>query len=112
MFRMCLDLATKDLLQKSTALAATVAPTSRQKDVLAERLKWLFANNVLHGDLEELSQCIKDDGNDAAHDGNIGKNEALDLLEFTEHLLEHIYTRPEKVRLANVRRQERRNPIP
>ncbi|MEO9303158.1 DUF4145 domain-containing protein [Acinetobacter pittii] len=43
-------------------------------------------------DLEELSRCIKDDGNDAAHDGTIGETEANDLLDFTYELLERVYT--------------------
>ncbi|RZG42152.1 DUF4145 domain-containing protein [Acinetobacter baumannii] len=72
------------------------------------RLTWIFNNKILNAGLEELSRCIKDDGNDGAHDGNIGKEEADDLFDFTYELLEQVYTQPERIRLATTRRLERR----
>jgi hypothetical protein len=99
MFRLCVDLASKELLPKN-------AP-SKDTKMLAPRLKWLFEQNLLTEALHELSTCIKDDGNDGAHDGSLTKVEAEDLLEFTTLLLERIYTEPKKVQLAKERRTAR-----
>ncbi len=40
----------------------------------------------------------------------ISKEDAEDLLDFTQMLLERIYTEPERIRLAAERRRQRRNP--
>jgi hypothetical protein len=108
MFRNCLDLATKDLLSQTEATAST-PPTKDQRGKLAFRLEWLFTHGALPPDLRDLAKSVKDDGNDAAHGASIGEAEAQDLLDFTEHLLERVYTFPQRVILATERRQQRRN---
>ncbi|MDO7353536.1 DUF4145 domain-containing protein [Acinetobacter baumannii] len=104
MFRLCLDIVTKDILEKNEELGAT----RDDKKSIHSRLNWIFKHNLLNRGLEDLSRCIKDDGNDGAHDGNLTNTEADDLLDFTYELLEQVYTQPERIRLAQVRRQERR----
>ncbi|HAV5431180.1 TPA: DUF4145 domain-containing protein [Acinetobacter baumannii] len=104
MFRLCLDIVTKELVE----LNDHFGPSREDKKTIHNRLNWIFKNRILNTGLEELSRCIKDDGNDGAHDGNIGKDEADDLFDFTYELLEQVYTQPERIRLAQVRRQERR----
>lgn len=105
MFRLSLDITTKHLLYINQHLN----PSSNDNRSIHNRLTWIFNNNVLPKGLEDLSRCIKDDGNDAAHDGNLGKVEAEDLLDFTYELLENVYTQPERIRIAKERRLERRN---
>ncbi|HFE9908092.1 DUF4145 domain-containing protein [Acinetobacter baumannii] len=105
MFRLCLDMTTKYILQKNKSLE----PTNNDNKTIHNRLTWIFKNRIIADDLEELSRCIKDDGNDAAHDGTIGETEANDLLDFTYELLERVYTQPERVKLAKIRRAERRS---
>lgn len=104
MFRLCLDMTTKHLVSQNSHLN----PSANDNKTIHNRLTWIFKNKIIADDLEELSRCIKDDGNDAAHDGTIGKVEASDLLDFTYELLERVYTQPERVKLAKVRRTERR----
>lgn len=104
MFRLCLDITTKDILNKNENLN----PTSNDKRTIHSRLTWIFNNNILPRSLEDLSRCIKDDGNDAAHDGSLCKEDAADLLDFTYILLERIYTEPVRILNASQRRVERR----
>jgi hypothetical protein len=68
----------------------------------------LFDNKILPEALHELSGCIKEDGNDGAHEGTLRKADAEDLLDFTAALLERLYTEPERLRLAQSRRDARR----
>src|SRR4030042_1825604 len=104
MFRLCVDLATRSMLPKedSEGLNAKV-----RRD-LGLRLPWLFARGFLPEALKGLSSCIKEDGNDGAHTGTLGKPDAEDLLDFTMTLLERMYTEPERLRLAQERRDSRR----
>ena len=104
MFRLSVDLATRSLLPKEDAEGLN--PKVRRD--LGLRLPWLFANKFLPESLKELSSCIKEDGNDAAHAGTLTKPDAEDLLDFTTALLERIYTEPERLRLAQERRDSRR----
>jgi len=104
MFRLCLDVVTKELIERYVVLL----PTREDKKSIHSRLNWIFKHNLLNKGLEELSRCIKDDGNDGAHDGSLTKDEAYDLLDFTYELLEQVYTQPERIRLANERRKQRR----
>lgn len=103
MFRLCVDLATKPKLPQN-------APPSLIKTPLGPRLDWLFRNSVLPGELEPLSSCIKDDGNDGVHAGTLKKEDAEDLFDFTTQLLERMFTTPERLKLAEKRRVERRKP--
>ena len=105
MFRLCIDLATKAML-----------PTDNEEGLnesirrsLGLRLAWMFDHHLLPEALRDLSSCIKDDGNDGAHEGSLGENDARDILEFTYVLLERIYTEPKRLELAKERRTARRS---
>lgn len=104
MFRLCVDMTTKDKLPDGDA-AGLNYKTRRD---LGLRLPWLFDNRYLPEDLRDLSHCIKEDGNDGAHQGTLSEADALDLLDFTEALLKRVYTEPERLRLAKERRDQRR----
>lgn len=104
MFRLCLDLATTARLpMQGKGLKRTVRRS------LGRRLEWLFTNGLLPSDLQELSRCVKDDGNDGAHAGSLEKAAAEDLMDFTVVLLERLYTEPERLKLAAQRRDKRRS---
>lgn len=103
MFRLCLDLATKSRL-----LEESEKPNASTQRSLGQRLDWLFDNEKLPKSLRELSTCIKDYGNDGAHEGNLSKEDAEDIFEFTFNLLEQIYTAPAKLEMAKQRRESRR----
>jgi Domain of unknown function (DUF4145) len=105
MFRLCVDLATRPLLPAGEAPGLN-AKTRRD---LGLRLPWLFDNHLLPEAVRELSTCIKDDGNDGAHAGTLTRAEAEDLLDFTRVLFERLYTEPERLRLAQERRESRRS---
>ena len=107
MFRLSLDIATRPLLPEA-ADTCKPQPNTRQRRDLGLRLPWLFANGMLPVGLEDLARCIREDGNDGAHAGNIDKADAEDILDFTSALLERIYTEPKKLELANERRKARR----
>lgn len=104
MFRLCIDLATKTLLP----VAETPGLNAQIRRNLGLRLPWLFDNKVLPEALRELSTCIKDDGNDGAHDGTLGKEDAQDIMDFTFMLLERLYAEPKRVAIAKERRESRR----
>ncbi len=104
MFRLCLDITTKHLLETNQHLD----PSSNDRRSIHNRLTWIFNHKVLPRGLEDLSRCIKDDGNDAAHDGNLGKIEAEDLLDFTYELLNNVYTQPERIKISKSRREQRK----
>jgi hypothetical protein len=104
MFRLCLDLATKDLLPDEDVDGLN----RRGRRDLGLRLPWLFRTGRLPRELEELSHCIREDGNDGAHDGTLTMNDAQDVCDFARMLLERQYTEPERLRQAQQRRDERR----
>jgi hypothetical protein len=103
MFRLCLDFATKALLPKEEVAGLN----SKIRGSLGLRMKWLFDTGGLPAALEELATCVKDDGNDGAHDGTLSKIEAEDLQEFTFELLERLYTEPKRLAIAKARREAR-----
>jgi hypothetical protein len=104
MFRLCVDLATRAMLPEADGDGLN----SKVRRNLGLRLPWLFDRNLLPEALRELSSCIKEDGNDGAHEGSLQKEDAEDLLDFTTALLERLYTEPERLRLAKERREARR----
>lgn len=104
MFRLCIDLATKAMLPADN----TDGINHKIRRNLGLRLPWLFDHGKIPEALRELSECIKDDGNDGAHEGSLKEKEAEDLLDFTYAMLERIYTEPERLRLAKERREARR----
>lgn len=103
MFRLCLDLATKDLLQKDDINGLN----NKIRRSLGLRLEWLFNNKVIPDSLKELASSIKDDGNDGAHEGILNKTDLEDVFDFTYFLLERLYTEPKRIELANERRVKR-----
>ena len=106
MFRLCIDLVTRTLLPEEETEGLNRA-TRRH---LGLRLPWLFDNGHLPEGLRQLSTCVKEDGNDGAHAGNLSTEDAENLLAFTTILLERLYTEPERLRVAEERRIQRRNP--
>lgn len=104
MFRLCVDLASRNKLPAEDANGLN----RKVRRDLGLRLPWLFDNGLLPEDLREISTCIKEDGNDGAHQGTLTEPEALDLLDFSVTLLERIYTDPQKLRIAKERRDARR----
>jgi hypothetical protein len=104
MFRACVDLATRPLLPVEEAPGLN----HRTRRDLGLRLPWLFENGRLPGDLREISTCIREDGNDGAHQGTLTKEDAEDLLDFTVALLERLFTEPRRLEIAKERREERR----
>jgi Domain of unknown function (DUF4145) len=71
-------------------------------------LQWLFEKNLIDPALRELAKCIREDANDGAHVGNLSKEDAEDILDFTFTLLERLVTEPERLKQAEKRRIERR----
>lgn len=104
MFRLAVDLTTRPLLPAEDAEGLN----KKVRRDLGLRLPWLFENGLLPKELEDLSHCIREDGNDGAHAGTLTKEDALDLQDFTVELLERIFTEPERLRLAAERRTKRR----
>ncbi|MFP1741811.1 DUF4145 domain-containing protein [Lonsdalea quercina] len=102
MFRLCLDYATKNLLP-----AEGNDPNNKIRRSLGLRMDWLFDNELLPTSLRELAECVKNDGNDGAHEGILEKDEAIDLEEFSFMLLERIFTEKERLAIAKRRRIER-----
>ncbi|MFL0585824.1 DUF4145 domain-containing protein [Sphingomonas olei] len=107
MSRLCLDLSTKSLLPSSDDQTAE-QPNRDQRKVLFHRVEWLISQRRLPEDLSELSHAIRLLGSDGAHDGTCTEADALDLLEFTEILLDRVFTIPERVRLVQERSAARR----
>jgi hypothetical protein len=108
MFRATLDLATRELLPPEDPPVLGLSSKTRRD--LGLRLPWLFDAGRLPEGLRELSTCVREDGNDAAHQVNLTKEDAEDLRDFAAALLERIYTEPQKLRLAQERRNQRRAP--
>jgi hypothetical protein len=106
MFRLVIDLTTRPMLPDGDVEGLT----KKVRRDLGLRLPWLFQNGKLPSDLRDLSTCVREDGNDGAHAGSLEKEDAEDLLDFTTALLERIFTEPERLRLAEERRAERRKP--
>ncbi len=106
MFRLCLDMATKERLPSDGAADRPDNKTCRD---LGLRLPWLFSHGLLPDDLKGLSSCVRQDGNDGAHDGTLAAVDALDLQDFTVELLQRLYTEPKRLELAQARRNERRS---
>lgn len=104
MFRLCVDMTTRNKLPEEEMAGLN----HRTRRDLGLRLPWLFENRYLPEDLRDLSHCIKEDGNDGAHQGTLSDADALDLLDFTEALLKRVFTEPERLRLAKERREQRR----
>lgn len=105
MFRKILDQISKD---KMNAAPGGPPADKRTRFNLKPRLEWLFANNLLPRDVEALADCIREDANDAVHNAPLGKDDALDMQDFTVELLEALFTLPGRLRAAEARRAARR----
>ncbi|WP_159005284.1 DUF4145 domain-containing protein [Bradyrhizobium sp. S69] len=106
MFRLAINLATQPILPKEQVAGLT----RRKRRDLGPRVEWLMQNNLITKDLYDLSECIREDGNDGAHDGTLKREDAADLVDFTVALFERMFTEPERLRLAKERRDKRREP--
>jgi hypothetical protein len=106
MSRLCLDMATKRLLPEPEFDGPQ--PNREQRNRLYDRLAWLFEQNILQPDLQQLAETIRIHGNDGAHDGTCTADDATDLIEFTSALLERCFTLPARVELAKARAIARR----
>lgn len=104
MFRLCLDMATKSFMPEENDNGLN----SKIRRSLGLRLVWLFDTGVIPRSLEDLAACVKEDGNDGAHEGTLTKADAEDLLDFTVALLQRLYTEPATLKLAQERRAARR----
>lgn len=102
MYRLCLDFATKAMLPPEGE-----EPGNRIRRSLGFRIEWLLNNGRLPEALRDLAECVKDDGNDGAHEGILDEKSALDLRDFSYILLERIYTEVERIAEAKRRRDQR-----
>jgi hypothetical protein len=107
MFRLCLDIATRTLLPDENIDGLN----SKIRFSLGLRLQWLFDTNRLPSGLKDLSTCVKEDGNDGAHEGTLTEHDAHDLHDFTVALLERLYTEPKRLEAAKARRDARRGTV-
>jgi hypothetical protein len=105
MFRLALDVATRAMLPQGEVEGLN----AKVRRDLGLRLPWLFKNKLIPSDLEELSHCIKEDGNDGVHAGILKQEDADDIVDFTRALLTRLYTEPARVKIATARRDARRN---
>ena len=103
MFRLCVDLATATLLPPLGE-----DPSNRVRRSMGLRLDWLFDHRKLPDALRELAECLKEDGNDGAHEGTLTIADAENLLDFTVELLKRMFTEPKMLEFARLRREERR----
>jgi hypothetical protein len=102
MYRLSLDLATKQLLPDEGE------PITKIRRSLGLRVEWLFDKGILREDLRPLASCLQKDGNDGAHDGTLKREDAEDLQDFAFELLRRLFTEPERLKLAEERRNKRR----
>lgn len=108
MSRLCLDLVTKSLLP-DPADETVEQPNRDQRGKLFDRLNWLFAQQKIAPDLKELSDVVRQHGNDGVHDGTCTIVDGEDLRDFTFEVLERVYTLPGRVAAAHARFAERRS---
>ena len=109
MFRLCVDLLTRPLLP-DTGDAAKPQPSGKERKDVAPRLRWLLSNRILDQGLADLADCIREDGNDASHHGDVRtREEAEDVADFCRILLERLVTEPKRMEVARERREERRD---
>lgn len=109
MFRKTLDVATRAITPAPDSSSAPRPGNWKTYKDLRLRLDWLFEQHLLSPALKDLSSCIHEDGNDAAHDAaGLGRAEAEDLGDFSESVLESLFTLPGQIRANQKRREERR----
>jgi len=117
MFRLCLDLVVRDEFAKLSSDEKAKKQTDVKEKILdmgnlASKLNWLFENKKIPANFRELADCIRNYGNDGAHEGNLRKEDKADvgnLLDFTHQILEDVYTRRENAAILAERRKKRRS---
>ena len=92
MFRKVLEMATKRL--------APATEKGTQKQSLKQRIGKLEEAGKITHELRELADCIRDDGNEAAHEEDFDDETASRLQVFTYLFLTYTFTLPESVRIA------------
>lgn len=110
MFRLCLDITTKKLLQEwvEANQESPNQPNSSQKNNLYDRIEFLIEEGSIPDDLKEYAHHIRLDGNSAAHDGSTKQEEVEDLLDFSQLFLQRIYTFRKQLAVAQERRIARK----
>ena len=108
MLRLCLDLASKELLTKVPA-TAPVQPNNHQTNNLSARLDFLIDNGYLPHALHDLVHCIRDDGNVAAHQGAVTDDEAQEMMDLTLQVLNRVYTEPGNLAAVKARQLARKS---
>ncbi len=98
MSRKTVDVATKELMKDEAAKIKDLAP----------RIDALARAGRLTEDLRAWAHQIRLDGNDAVHGDSFTKEQAEELLDFTELFLTYVYTLP--ARLAARKKQHPATP--
>lgn len=102
--------ATASALMCRKALEATCRVHDIKDRTLAKALKTATERGIIHGFLSEWAEELRTTGNEAAHDMNpdISDEDARDLVEFTETLLQYVFTYRHRFDQFRKRRQIRR----
>ena len=109
MFRLCVDLATKPLLPHPEQ-EDVAQPNKHQRFNLKARVEWLLERGTLPPEMAEVIDHLRENGNDGAHDGTLDSDDAADVADFANLLLQRLYTNPARLALARDRREQRRAP--
>ncbi len=106
-----LDATTRDLLPTPVEKGNPNYIGEKARRDLGLRLPELFRRGLIPLRLEEISGCIKEDGNDATHaQEGIAQADTEDMQDFTILMLEERYTLPGQIEQNKQRRKERREP--
>ena len=81
---------------------------------LWEQIKELNDDDKLHRDLSDMATEIRHLGNDGAHplSDNIDEvdvDDAKEILDFTQELLDDLYVRPQKIKVMKEKREQKNN---
>ena len=112
MFRKVIDQATRTLVDAKPGETNSDGSTISWKEFkdLRLRLNWLISNDKLPNGMDQLVECVREDGNDAAHAlESIGSEGASDLEDFSKAILEFLFTMPGKISRNIDRRAGRRD---
>lgn len=107
MFRLSLDLATKELLEQVVENTGLPAPHAAEVR-LADRIAWLIENGHVPARLRGFANEVRLTGNDGAHDGSLEMGDALDLHDFSDAYMREMYTAQGRLAAVEARRRARR----
>ena len=96
MFRKVLETSTKQL-----------APGT-DGDNLKKRISKLVTDGKIAAEMGELADCIRDEGNVAAHEEEFDQESAEQIHEFTYLYLTYVYTLPHRIQDANAKRKAKK----